>query len=100
MNEENQIEKYQEQIPIMGFIDIPGVSDDELNMISYEMRSINIKPDSIDNKSILIDIEFFVSCDVYERKSINIIQDLYSPEEEITINNFPYLLNLNLNYNF
>lgn len=86
MNEENQIEKYQEQIPIMGFIDIPGVSDDELNMISYEMRSINIKPDSIDNKSILIDIEFFVSCDVYERKSINIIQDLYSPEEEITIN--------------
>ncbi len=86
MNEENQMEKYQEQIPIMGFIDIPGVSDDELNMISYEMRSINIKPDSIDNKSILIDIEFFVSCDVYERKSINIIQDLYSPEEEITIN--------------
>ena len=86
MNEENQIEKYQEQIPIMGFIDIPGVSDDELNMISYEMRSINIKPDSIDNKSILIDIEFLVSCDVYEKKSINIIQDLYSPEEEITIN--------------
>ena len=86
MNEENQIEKYQEQIPIMGFIDIPGVSDDELNMISYEMRSINIKPDSIDNKSILIDIEFLVSCNVYEKKSINIIQDLYSPEEEITIN--------------
>lgn len=85
INEKNQIQSSQEIIPVMGFIDMPGVTDEELSIINYETRNICIKPDSVTNNTILVDIEFEIKCDLYEKKSMNIIQDLYSPEEEITL---------------
>lgn len=85
MNEDNQIRNISTSIPVMGFIDVPGVSDEDLSRISYETRNIEIKPDNINNRNILIDIEFLINCELYEKKSINMIQDLYSPEEEITL---------------
>lgn len=85
MNEDNRIRNISTYIPIMGFIDVPGVSDDDLSMINYETRNIEIKLDNINSKNILIDIDFLANCDLYEKRSINMIQDLYSPEEEITL---------------
>ena len=33
-----------------------------------------------------MEIEFLVKCNAYEDREINLIQDLYSPEEDITMN--------------
>lgn len=85
MNEENQIRSYQEIIPMMGFIDMPGVSNEELSVINYEARNISIRPDSESNNNVSVDIDFNVDCNLYETRAINVIEDLYSPEEEITL---------------
>lgn len=86
LTEDEKINCVTAQIPIMGFIDIQGVSDNEVCDTNYEIRNINIKPNNVEDHSIFIEIEFAIKCNAYEEKEINLIQDLYSPEEEITMN--------------
>ena len=86
LTEEEKINCVTAQIPIMGFIDIQGVSDNEICDTNYEIRNITIKPNNVEDHSIFIEIEFSIKCNAYEEKEISLIQDLYSPEEEITMN--------------
>ena len=85
LTEDEHIKNTTAQIPIMGFIDVPGVSDDDVCRIDYEIRNINIKQNSVEEHSVLVDVEFFVSCQVYEDRAVNLIQDLYSPDDEISL---------------
>ncbi len=66
-------------IPIMGFIDVPNITDDNLCDVSYEVKNLIIKPNSVEEHSVYVEIEIAVNCNVYETKELNIIQDLYSP---------------------
>lgn len=86
LTDDERINTVTAQIPIMGFIDINGISDNEICNTMYEVRNINIKADNTEEHSIYIEVEFLISCNAYENKEINLIQDLYSPEEEITMN--------------
>lgn len=86
LTEDEQIKTITAQIPIMGFIDITGISDNDIFDINYEIRNINIKPNDVEDHSIFAEIEFSIACQAYEEKEINLIQDLYSPEEEIIMN--------------
>ena len=86
LTEDEKINTVTAQIPIMGFIDIPNISDKEICDTDYEIRNINIKPNNVEDHSIYLEIEFLVTCNAYEDKEINLIQDLYSPEEDITMN--------------
>lgn len=85
LTEEEQIKTMTAQIPIMGFIDIPGVSDNEICDTNYEIRNINIKPNNVEEHSIYVEIEFLITCKAYEERELNLIQDLYSPEEDISM---------------
>lgn len=85
LTEDEKIKTVTAQIPIMGFIDIPNISDKEICDTDYEIRNINIKPNNVEDHSIYLEIEFLVKCDAYEDREINLIQDLYSPEEDITM---------------
>ena len=86
LTEDEQIKSVTAQIPIMGFIDIQGVSDNEICDTDYEIRNIDIRPNNVEEHSISVEIEFLISCNAYEEKELNLIQDLYSPEEDITMN--------------
>ncbi|MBO5348402.1 MAG: DUF3794 domain-containing protein [Clostridia bacterium] len=86
LTEDERINTVTAQIPIMGFIDIPNVSDKEICDTDYEIRNINIKPNNVEDHSIYLEIEFLVRCSAYEDKEIDLIQDLYSPEEDIIMN--------------
>lgn len=86
LTEDEKIKTVTAQIPIMGFIDIPNISDKEICDTDYEIRNINIKPNNVEDHSIYLEIEFLVKCNAYEDREINLIQDLYSPEEDITMN--------------
>ena len=44
LTEDEKIKTVTAQIPIMGFIDIPNISDKEICDTDYEIRNINIKP--------------------------------------------------------
>ncbi len=86
LDDNEQINTITSQIPVMGFIDINEISENEICSTTYEMRNINIKPENMDEHAISVEIEFLISCNAYENKDINLIQDLYSPEEDITLN--------------
>ena len=86
LTEDNRINSVEAKIPIVGFIDIPNVTEENICDIEYEIKNIVIKPNNAEEHSIYIEIEVGVSAIVYEEKQINLIQDLYSPCENLEFN--------------
>ncbi len=85
LTEDEQLKYVTSQIPIMGFIDIQGISDDEICECNYEIRNIILKPNNVEDHSVNVEIEFLIKCTAYEDRNIDLIQDLYSPEEDIVM---------------
>lgn len=83
LTEDNRINKVTYKIPVVGFIDIQDVTEENLCDVNYEIRNIVIKPNSQEEHSIYIEIEIQARCSVYEIKQINLIQDMYSPTENL-----------------
>lgn len=83
LTEENKIATVTNKIPIVGFIDIQNVLEENICDINFETRNMIIKPNNVEEHSIYVELEVEVSCIVYEEKEINIIQDLYSPIENV-----------------
>lgn len=70
----------------MGFIDMQDVSDENLCDIDFELKNLVIKPNSVEEHSIYVEAELEISCNVSQSKQMNIIEDLYSPTEELSYN--------------
>ena len=86
LTEDNRINTVKTNIPVVGFIDINGVNEENICDVNYEVKNVVIKPNSVEEHSIYIEIEFAVSAIVYESREINLIQDLYSPCENLEFN--------------
>ena len=63
-----------------------NISDDNLCNVNYEVKNVLLKPNSVEEHSIFVEVELEISCNVYEKKQLDIIQDLYSPCEKLNIN--------------
>ena len=84
LTEDNNIKTIERTIPIMGFIDVKDVKDNDYCYVNYEIKNILIKPNNNgDDNSIYIEIETEISCKIYEEKNINVIQDMYSPTVDL-----------------
>mgnify|MGYP004651443419 CR=1 FL=1 len=79
LTEDNRIGRVTGRIPIVGFIDIQNISEDNICDVNYEMKNMICKPNPSEEHSIYIELEIEESCMAFERKQINLIQDLYSP---------------------
>lgn len=86
LTEDNRINIVDTKIPIVGFVDIPNVSEDNICDLEYEIKNLIIKPNAQEDHSIYIEIEVEVKAMCYENKQINVIQDLYSPCENLEFN--------------
>lgn len=86
LTEDNRINKTTATIPIIGFVDIQDVNEGNFCDTNYEMRNIIVKANSVEEHSIYIEMEIAVTATAYEEKTINMIQDLYSPSENIEFN--------------
>lgn len=86
LTEDNRIGKVDSNIPVVGFIDIPDVTEASICDVNYEIRNVVIKPNSQEEHSIYVEIEIGVFASVYEEKEISLIQDLYSPVENLEFN--------------
>jgi len=84
LTEEGKIATVTNKIPVVGFIDIPNVTEENICDINYEIKNIIVKPNNVEEHSIYIEIEVGITCSVYEEKEINLIQDLYSTVSDIT----------------
>lgn len=85
LTEDNRINEVKWQIPVMGFIDMQNISDSNVCSVKYEVKNVLLKPNSTEEHSIYIEVELEISCNVYEKRELNIIQDLYSPSENLSI---------------
>ncbi len=86
LTEDNTIGTVNAKIPIVGFIDIQNINEDNICEVNYEIKNIVIKPNSVEEHSIYIEVEMGVMATVYEEKVINLIQDLYSPTDNLEFN--------------
>ena len=78
LTEDNRIKNITTRIPVMGFVDIENISDNNICDVNYNLRNLIIKPNNGDNHSIYVEAEIEIICFAYEVKTINLIEDLYS----------------------
>lgn len=83
LTEDNRINIVHSHIPVMGFVDISNVSDENICDVNYTIKNILLKPNNNDTKGIYVEVQLELNCFVYEKKEINVIQDLYSPSQDV-----------------
>ena len=85
LTEDNRICKDKIIIPIMGFVDMENVSDDNKFDIDYNIRNIIIKPNSGDENSVYIEAEIEICLLAYEQKEVTLIEDAYSIYSDLSL---------------
>lgn len=83
LTEDSRINSVNARIPIVGFIDIANISEENIIDINYEIKNMILKPNTAEEHSIYVELEVCVTASVYEEKQMNLIQDLYSPTENL-----------------
>lgn len=86
LTEDNRINTVEKMIPIMGFIDIQNISEENFCDVKYITKNIVVRPNEIEEHSIYVEVELEISSCVYENKQVQLIQDVYSPEQNIKFN--------------
>lgn len=86
ITEDNRIKVVESKIPVMGFVDIENVDDNNMCDMKYKLKNVVVKPNSVEEHSVYIEAEIELYCRVYENKEIKLIQDLYSPSENLNFN--------------
>ncbi len=86
LTEDNQIRNVEEKIPIMGFIEMLNVSEEDICDDKYTIKNIIIKPNSEEEHSIYVEIELEISCTAFKEEEIEVLEDLYSPSLNLEFN--------------
>ncbi len=86
LTEDNKIKNVSIKIPVMGFIDMENISDDNICDVDYTIQNLIIKPNNQDLHSIYVEAEILIECSAYIVKNINLIEDLYSISENLNFN--------------
>lgn len=60
-----------------------NVSEDNICDINYEMKNMVIRPNPSEEHSIYVELEIEPTAVAFERKQINLIEDLYSPTSNL-----------------
>ena len=84
LTEDNIIKNVSCKIPIMGFIDIENIGDNNICDIDYCIKNLIIKPNTGEAHSIYVEAEIEIECRAYEEKNIKLIEDLYSISENLS----------------
>ena len=62
---------------------MPNIKEENICETTYTIKNIIIKPNSVEEHSIYIEMEVEISCMAYEEKEIKTIQDMYCPGEKM-----------------
>ena len=57
LTEDNRIGTVMAKVPVVGFIDISDVTEENICDVDYEIRNIVLKPNSVEEHSIYVEIE-------------------------------------------
>lgn len=77
--EDGRINVVETKFPVMGFVDMPDITEENSCDYEFEIRNMIIKPNSTQEHSIYVEIEIGINVTAYQKKDVNMIEDLYSP---------------------
>ena len=80
---DSEIKKFKTGIPIMSFLEIENANEENLIDLNYDIRNFIVNNNVYEKGMLHVDIEYEVSCNVYNKKQITIIEDLYSLNRDI-----------------
>lgn len=83
LTDDNRICSVENVIPVMGFIDIPDIAEENICDVKYEIKNLLIKPNNVEEHSIYVEAELEIFCEVYKNQEVSLIQDLYSPSTNL-----------------
>lgn len=86
LTDDNRICLKESNIPIVGFIDLPNISEEHICDVKYEIKNIIVKPNNVEEHSIYTEVEIEVYCEAFENREVRMIQDLYSPTVNLNFN--------------
>lgn len=84
LTEDNRINTVSATIPVMGFADIANVNDECICNARNKLKNIVIKPNYTEEHSIYVEAELELSCQAYEVKELDIIEDLYGLTNDVS----------------
>lgn len=67
----------QKEIPVMGFLDIENIDEECESNIEINLKNLNINESPVNKNEIEIEMEFNLAGDIYQKKEINMMVDLY-----------------------
>lgn len=83
LTEDERIGKASGEFPVMNFIEIPNVKEDNICELDYKMQNIVLKFNNSDDHSFLCQAEFEIQAQVFEKRTVNIVKDLYSLKSDL-----------------
>lgn len=83
LTENGEIKVVCSNIPVMGFLDVANVSENNILNCCYDIKNILVKPNSAEQHSIYVEVEFEICCDASDSMEIESIQDMYCPCGEL-----------------
>lgn len=85
LTEDNKIANTSGQIPIMGFIDMPNVTDTSECIAKIKLKNLELRPNNIEEHSIYVEADLDLFCKAFENKEMNVIEDIYSIFNDIEL---------------
>lgn len=77
LNDKNEIHNTENCVPIMGFVDLNNVTEQDIVNVNMNVRNILITPNSREESSIYIEEEIDFYVEVFQTQQIDIIEDMY-----------------------
>lgn len=72
--------------PIMGFVEMKDVTDDNIIQTNVEIKNTIINPKGSQENIISVDMEVGIDTVVYGNKEIEVVKDMYSPSVNLAFN--------------
>ena len=79
------IETYETILPVMGFITSDNLQENSEIKLEFNIKSFTLRPiyQDLKSTSFSVDSEIEICANVYQKKNIEIISDLYDPDREL-----------------
>lgn len=86
LTEDNKTNEIKNTFPVMGFIDMPDVTDSSECMAKVSLKNLSLRQNNDEDNTIYIEADLDMQCKAFENKQINIIEDIYSISKDIALN--------------
>ena len=86
LTKDGRVEKTEEKFPIMSFIDLENIKEENICSTDYQVRNIILKINNGEENSITVQMEYEIYCKAFKAKDQEIACDLYSLKYDTELN--------------